>query len=46
MCSVLLLQHNRFVRPIYPPQCTDDFEFIHHNNCTELKWPKHLKRDE
>ena len=36
----------RFVRPIYPPSCTDDFEYIRTHNCSKLLWPKHLKRDE
>jgi len=40
------LQKTAFVRPIYPPNCTDDFVYIAENNCTELTWPKHLKRDE
>lgn len=48
MFTIMRTLHDwcRFVRPIYPPQCTDDFEFIHQNNCTELRWPMHLKRDE
>jgi hypothetical protein len=36
----------RFVRPIYPPDCTDDFEYIKEHDCMNLTWPKHLARDE
>eukprot|EP01038_Epipyxis_sp_PR26KG_P011787 gene11787-15773_t len=40
------LEKTRFVRPIYPTNCTDDFKYIQENNCTHLLWPKHLERDE
>jgi len=40
------LQKTKFVHPLYPPDCTDDFEYIKKNNCTKLLWPKHLNRDE
>lgn len=39
------LQKTTFVRPIYPPSCTDDFKFIEENNCTELMFPRALERD-
>jgi hypothetical protein len=41
----LWLEKKRFVYPKYPDSCTDDFEYIHENNCTALEWPKHLERD-
>ncbi len=40
------LQKESFVRPIYPANCTDDFDYIAKSNCTHLLWPKHLDREE
>lgn len=37
---------SRFVRPIYPEECTDDFEYIATHDCVSMAWPKHLERDE
>jgi hypothetical protein len=34
------------VRPIYPDECTDDFEYIRTHDCVSMTWPKHLDRDE
>jgi hypothetical protein len=40
------LQKKRFVHPMYPPNCTDDIEYINKTeNCTHMLWPKHLDRD-
>jgi hypothetical protein len=42
----VLCGHVRFVRPIYPDECTDDFEYIRTHDCVSMTWPKHLDRDE
>ncbi|CAM9574615.1 unnamed protein product, partial [Discosporangium mesarthrocarpum] len=39
------LEKTAHVHPTYPPNCTDDLEFISENNCTRLTWPKDLERD-
>lgn len=35
----------RFVRPIYPESCTDDFEYIAENDCVNMSWPRSLERN-
>eukprot|EP00981_Chlorochromonas_danica_P008064 scaffold1949_cov176-Ochromonas_danica.AAC.7 len=39
------LEKTHFVHPIYPSNCTDDWEYIAANNCTSLVWPKELERE-
>jgi hypothetical protein len=46
MSILLLLLCFRFVRPIYPDECTDDFEYIRTHDCISMTWPKHVDRQE